>query len=249
MKPQIVMMQFTKAYEKQDFWKGISKDIDVEWIQLADITGTNCYCDEASKEEIRKRVSGYSYQGLHFLDSGNYHYASLFWLEKITTPFSLVVFDFHPDMQPPAFGDITSCGGWVKEALATNDFLQKVYLVGVSKELIEELSELETYEASVVFMDSISQGDELLKEEQNPIYISFDKDVLHPNYTYCQWSQGEMTLPEAIEMLEVLVREKDILGMDICGEDSELIEDKASLINQSTNGALLEFWKNKCLKS
>ena len=40
----------------------------------------------------------------------------LLWMEKITEPFSLVLFDRHPDTQRPSFGDITSCGGWVRSS-------------------------------------------------------------------------------------------------------------------------------------
>ena len=39
--------------------------------------------------EIRKRIQEYSYEGIHFLDSGNYHYLSKFWLEKVQQPFSV----------------------------------------------------------------------------------------------------------------------------------------------------------------
>lgn len=60
-------------------------------------------------------------------------------LEKIKEPFSLILFDHHPDLQAPSWGGITSCCGWVREALLTDEKLQRVYLVGVDAHLIEDV--------------------------------------------------------------------------------------------------------------
>ena len=38
----IVIMNFTGAYEKQEFYG----DLGAVWLDLRDIQGTNCYCDE-----------------------------------------------------------------------------------------------------------------------------------------------------------------------------------------------------------
>ena len=87
-----------------------------------------------AQEEIRKRIQEYSYEGIHFLDSGNYHYLSKFWLEKVQQPFSLILFDHHTDMQPSAFFGLLSCGSWVKEVLETNPYVKEVCVVGPPKE-------------------------------------------------------------------------------------------------------------------
>ena len=104
----MIVMHMSGAYEPQNFYD--ENDILVD---CRDISGTNCYCDDIAKHQLREKVANLSYHDIHFLDSGNYHYLSLLWLEKIKEPFSLVLFDHHPDMQPPSFGAITSCGGWV----------------------------------------------------------------------------------------------------------------------------------------
>ena len=54
------------------------------------------------------RRLGRAQEGIHFLDSGNYHYVSKIWMEKIEEEFELLVLDHHTDMQPPMFGDILS---------------------------------------------------------------------------------------------------------------------------------------------
>ena len=55
---------------------------------------------------------------------------SRLWLELVTEPFDLLVFDHHTDMQEPAFGGILSCGGWVRAALEELPLLHRVYLAG-----------------------------------------------------------------------------------------------------------------------
>lgn len=81
------------------------------------LEGTNCYCSEESAARIRQAISGLPLSAVHMIGTGDYHYISLFWLERIREPFSLVLFDNHPDDQPSAFSpDTLSCGSWVAEA-------------------------------------------------------------------------------------------------------------------------------------
>lgn len=107
------MMDFSGIYEDQQFWRGK----EVSRVEARDIPGTNCYCDEDAMNTIRSRIAPYSSGGIHFIDSGNYHYMTRIWLEKISEPFSLLVFDNHTDMQPPAFGGLLSCGGWIYDSV------------------------------------------------------------------------------------------------------------------------------------
>ena len=81
------------------------------------LNGTECYCDEEGASALQRMIADYSPQGIHFIDSGNYHYVTKFWTDKLATPFALLVFDHHPDMQPPLFEHILSCGSWVKDVL------------------------------------------------------------------------------------------------------------------------------------
>ena len=56
----------------------------------------------------------------------------------VKEPFELLVFDHHTDMQRPAFVGILSCGGWIREALETNENLKHVILVGPPETAMEE---------------------------------------------------------------------------------------------------------------
>ena len=109
----IVLMNFSGIYREEEFWK----NRQVSWIELQDVCGTNCYCDEEAIAEINKRTENYPTAGIHFIDSGNYHYMTRLWLTRMDQPFCLLVYDNHTDMQPPAFGGILSCGGWIAAAL------------------------------------------------------------------------------------------------------------------------------------
>ena len=129
---------------------------NIHWLDCTQITGTDCYCDDEAITEINKlidenrcsncRVDSTTTPDIHFFDNGNYHYMSKLWTDRIQEPFDLVVFDHHPDMQPPRFGDILSCGGWVKKVLEENKFVQNVVIIGIADHLIEELQADETAE-------------------------------------------------------------------------------------------------------
>ena len=122
----IVLMNFSRIYEEERFWK----DRQVSWIEARDICGTNCYCDDEAIAELNKRTENHSVAGIHFIDSGNYHYMTKLWLTKIEKPFALLVYDNHTDMQPPAFGGILSCGGWIVASLEELENLKHVILIG-----------------------------------------------------------------------------------------------------------------------
>ena len=117
--------RFSGIYREEEFWK----NRQVSWIELQDVCGTNCYCDEEAIAEINKRTENYPTAGIHFIDSGNYHYMTRLWLTRMDQPFCLLVYDNHTDMQPPAFGGILSCGGWIAAALEELENLKYVILV------------------------------------------------------------------------------------------------------------------------
>ncbi len=230
----MIVMHMSGAYVPQDFYKERGQVVDCRHIQ-----GTNCYCDNEAKVALRRQIRDLPAEDIHFLDSGNYHYLSLLWLEKLDEPFSLVLFDHHPDMQPPSFGEITSCGGWVKEVLDSNQHINRVYLVGVNE---KHLSELE--------MDSrVTIGTEALEEDENPVYISFDKDVLQETDARCDWDQGTLALGEAETIIKSILEKHRVLGMDVCGEDNtwEQRTDRSQIIaiNNAANMRLFELWENK----
>ena len=62
----IVIMNFTGVYENQEFYQ----DLGAVWLELGDIQGTNCYCDEEAEATIKERISLMEPSGIHFLDSG-----------------------------------------------------------------------------------------------------------------------------------------------------------------------------------
>ena len=213
-------------------FSGQYKGCDGEYVDCRSMQGTNCYCDDIAKEELRQMIASFGPEGVHFFDSGNYHYVSLFWLEKLEEDFALVLFDNHPDMQLPSFGDITSCGGWVKEVLEHLPHLKRVYMVGVDETLLEELEPLPS---------QVVRG--LPQDEVLPIYISLDKDVMTEDYARTDWSQGQMELSELLNIIRGLLTNYRIIGVDICGEKKDDATDEDLRINQSTNESLIEILK------
>lgn len=152
----ITVQDFTGIYAEQTFMQELrtvaETSKEVRWLDCTKIVGTDCYCDDDAIKEINElidnaecdienRGNSTSAPAIHFFDNGNYHYMSKLWTDRVQEPFTLIVFDHHPDMQPPRFGGILSCGGWVKEVLDNNKFIQSVIIIGVKDELIETVRE------------------------------------------------------------------------------------------------------------
>lgn len=85
------------------------------FVDCRDLQETCCYCSSSSMKTLRDRLSDIPFSGLHWIDTGDYHYLTALFMEKITEPFELVLLDHHPDDQPMAFEEsgMLSCGSWV----------------------------------------------------------------------------------------------------------------------------------------
>ena len=220
-----LIMDFSGIYEEQQFWKGK----EASWVEARDIPGTNCYCDEEAMNEIRSRIAPYSSGEIHFIDSGNYH-----WLEKISEPFDLLVFDNHTDMQPPAFGGLLSCGGWIYDSVMELPLLQKVILIGPDEEAFSRVESEIQKKVEFLSREKL-RGMELMeildfvKEQtgKKPLYISIDKDVLCPEDADTNWSQGDMRLETMVRCLECAVsrcKAGDILSTGSENADIEQLD-------------------------
>ena len=108
----------------------IPKNDRVHWLDCSDIAECDLYCSKRAEEEIRARIEPYGIRGIHFLDSGNYHYVTGIMTEQIKQGFSLILFDHHTDMQKPMIEHMTSCGDWAGKVLKTNPWLQQLILIG-----------------------------------------------------------------------------------------------------------------------
>jgi arginase family enzyme len=138
----------------------------------------------------------------------------------IKKPFSLVVLDHHPDMQPPMFGDILSCGGWVQKVIENDPNVRDIHIIGADRKLIGQLdkeaaSRVSFYDTRDVFDKN---GAVKLPATEHPVFLSVDKDVVLRSELITNWDQGEMSTEELLSFVSEICRRRDIIGVDICGE-------------------------------
>ena len=223
-----VLLDFSGLYDQEDFCPDGAVRVD-----LRDLDGTACFCDASAAAQIRSRIRPLPAHGLHWIDGGDYHYASLFWLEKVARPFALVLFDHHPDDQPGAFGaDLLSCGSWVAAARARLPLLRGVRWIHSSSSSLAATGDPSCDEMA----DQVGHD--------VPIYLSIDLDVLGPDDARTNWDQGTMTLPALKALVKDLAARHEILGIDVCGGLTEAqgatLEDLA--INRRTRTELQELF-------
>lgn len=247
-------MNFSGIYREEHFYEGI----ETSWLEVQGLPGSNCYCDDTAAEELRERIRKFPLKGIHFIDSGNYHYMSRIWLEKLEQPFRLLVFDNHTDMQPPAFGGILSCGGWIAAALEELPLLKEVLLCGPDEEAFSQVPEELKDRVRFLSRESLEEGRQAADHDGKiaaarffeeipadlPLYISIDKDVLCREDACTAWSQGDMRLLELEEYLKIVFKRftgagQQIAGVDICGE-CDPGRQESSTVNDAANGRLLE---------
>ena len=269
----VTVCNFTNVYENQPFMESLRRSGEATWIDCTDIPGTDCYCDDEAVVAIRRRIADAGIKdasGIHFFDNGNYHYMSKIWTDMVQEPFSIVVFDHHPDMQEPRFGNILSCGGWVKKVLEENRFIDNVVIIGVADHLAEEFkSEIASQPADA--RNDLQHKVTFIRESESPavtlegrspdrvhstfhiphsshLYISIDKDALSPTYAATNWDQGSLDVATLKEIIAGLAASHKIIGIDICGErardfagDEHHSVQEADVLNDRINRELVEF--------
>ncbi|MCK9160415.1 MAG: arginase family protein [Bacteroidaceae bacterium] len=243
MRYPIIIMDFSGVYKYASFYKHQY----FYWVDCTDLHGVRYFCDNSSQRIIRQRISSFSPEGIHFIDSGNYHYVSLLWTDKIREPFALIVFDHHPDMKPSVFGNLMSCGSWVKDVIDTNCFIKETLIIGTADNLAAQV--LPKYKNKVTFFnESTTVYSQLLHDFSTyhipyPVYISIDKDVLKPEDAVTDWDNGSLSLEELDRLLEAIIKKNKIIGIDVCGSCSDtlgIITNKRILnINDKCDGVIL----------
>lgn len=245
---ETVITNFSGIYKNQNFYKNYAEE-EISWTELSDLSGCNCYCDAEASDRIRKEIQAFTGKGLHFIDSGNYHYMTRLWLEKLQIPFRLLVFDNHTDMQPPAFGGLLSCGGWIAASLEELSLLQEVILVGPDEEAYTQVEP--DLQQKVLFLSREKLSTMTTEEKEGffnnlsedlPLYVSVDKDVLCKGDASTTWSQGDMHLSELMSFLELVLERQNILGMDVCGE-CDMDSCSEDFLNDHANEAILRLWE------
>lgn len=245
MKNENLILDFSHVYPAE----AGNRDNGLHRVDLSDISGTDMYCTPEAAGEIRKRLSPFGPGGIHFIDSGNYHYVTGFFLEKIADPFSLVLFDHHNDMQYPMIHELTSCGSWAGEQLRNNPNLQQLILIGPSEKSMAEIpTELKEKLVCISMQEieshTVDRAVSSVRMEL-PSYISIDKDVLNRYEARTNWNQGQMSVSTLERILQEIFQRQQVIGVDICGECSlsepfpQLVEDEK--INQATNRILHHF--------
>ena len=160
----------------------------VSVLDLRTLEGCFCYCSPKALDALRQVIEKQEVSGIHWIDTGDFHYISKLWLEKISEPFVLALFDNHPDDEDDTLGSgMLSCGNWVKAAREDFTLMKKNY------------QNVHHIPGSL------------------PVYLSVDLDVLSPDWARTDWSQGSMTTSQLLDAIEHIRSTHRILGVDICG--------------------------------
>lgn len=219
----VAILNFDETLKQQSFLT----EKHYEWIDLTDLTGVSKLCEEASLKEIAKRLSKRKNRPITLIGSGDYHYVTYLLLKEISIPFSLILFDNHPDYQKPLFSDYISCGSWVLEALEKLHLLEHVIIIGPPQQELNHPLDNFSDKISLFPIESfLSLPRQTILQQiiqhipTTTVYISIDKDVLDQRDAVTNWDHGRLRLTTLLHLLHSLSGYKKFIGGDICGEYS-----------------------------
>lgn len=226
VKQETLILDFSGAYRAAAFPHRLrAEGVVPKVLDLRAAEGTSCYCDDDGARAIRTSLAPFSPEGIHWLDSGDYHYATCFFVEKIDRPYTLLLLDHHSDCQPPSFPGVLSCGSWVAELLCTDPRLTGVISVGP--------------EAEPRWLGA--------PDPAGSLYVSLDKDILSREWARTNWDQGEWRLPDLLDTLAAYMdAAAEVIGIDVCGEcpPGKGAQPGDEIVNENTNIEIQRFIKN-----
>ncbi len=230
----IILLNFTGIYDYESF----ASEPNITHVDCRDINGVDCYCDEQARAELHRRLTPYPAKALHFIDSGDFHYLTEYWVSRLQEPFTLIVFDHHPDMQQPQWKGVISCGGWVTDVLLHNHFVKNIIIVGASDQLISQipvhLREKVLFYSQAEIDHHQAWPSKVGKLIHEPVYISIDKDVLRKQDAITDWTNGDMTLLQLQAVLRIIYAHEKVIGVDITGECSATLD----YLSQATDASI-----------
>lgn len=211
----LTMIHFDETYYLQ---KRLSQYAH-EDINLLQMEHANLYCENQTLNALEKQLWKRGQKGVTLIGSGNYHYVSYILLKEITKPFTLVLFDNHTDLAlKDQENKLLSCGSWVSFALKEIQYLQQVVIIGPTSLTSHQLHEPRITIFPFNGKHHYSMKSILSSIRTQNIYISIDKDVLSTSEAETNWDQGVMRLNTLTHFLKFLLDEKEVEGVDICGE-------------------------------
>ena len=189
---------------------------------LTDIRGTGFFCDDEAASRIRQRIREIPADAVHRIDSGDCHYLSLFFLEKIETPFRLLLLDHHTDLQESVFGPgLLTCGSWAARSLENLPMCRGAVLLGPEEgglpDQVPEGKEILWIRESELAARE-AEWKQALAADGLPFYLSFDRDLLSPAVFQTDWSQGNLRADASMDLIRRACGEARMIGCDLCGE-------------------------------
>lgn len=183
--------------------------------------------------------------GCVFTGSGDYHHLSWLLLRQLpaSRPVTVIVCDNHPDNMRYPFG--IHCGSWVYWASRLPQ-VAAIHVIGISSADIGNNHAWENHwrplrngkltywsvqrpapwlrwigrpQAARNFVSAQALIDAFCPQiGHGPVYLSIDKDVLHPDVVTTNWDQGQFTLEALLALIDRC--HGQLVGADITGEVS-----------------------------
>ncbi len=243
----ITIFDFDQSVSRQaDFLQRFDSQLTIKSMQRFN-HAMRLWCSAKSFKKASATMQLQNTKQFVLLGSGDFHHLTLALLEQHVAPFTLVLFDNHPDwMRPP---HQYHCGNWIYTAarmpqvkriviigLENGDLVGKKFLSGDVESYKNQKIVLLPYtlvKAQLGNSDQVVALQSKLKQNLNAgiqeildailtenVYVSIDKDCLRNGDANTNWEQGTLPLDTVLECIKAIGKLYNVVGADTVGDYS-----------------------------
>ncbi len=244
MKSDTTILNFTGIYDHESFYL---EDKSSRFVDLSDVAGTNCMCDDAARKEVMSRITEGADIGSDGSASGD-----LPSDQPSDQPSGLPDGALNRKMLLPYGIHFLDNGNYHYMSALFLDMVKEPFSLVVidhhpdmQRPMFDILScggwvmDVADHNEFVRDIHVVGADENLIEElgeedceraefyefdefnisfVQNPIYLSIDKDILRRDELITNWDQGDVTIEQLLELVKELAASGRLIGVDVCGE-------------------------------
>lgn len=156
--------------------------------------------------------------------------------DKKSKGYGYIHFDLHDDTKQIIDNLHIGCASFVQHLLEDGGKVEKIFYVGCCQEVsLPNVIAVKNFQDKIILKNYKNVMEESARDLMAPlknfpedVYVSMDLDVLEKKDIHTGFGYGKLSLEKLIQCIEIIKSEKNIIGADVLGYETEKLMEKGT---------------------